>query len=677
MIPCKITLRGDKDYARNYIGAAQSQMRILKNQMSFQNLKQGARRVQLNPRTIIEARVCFDLSEVIIHCLPIIRKPLIPEKELLKDVRFFAEVLRGWDEVGLPIFTYHWFRVIEGSEGNIEIITRESLSETINITLKKVLTLPENSLSAFTKAFMLHNKSKEIDERWVAHQHMLSKDKVIKYDFSRPGAYPIDIYCELHDLCPQNRFYCNTEKGSMIWYTANQHVFCGIIANVKNGEVEARHPSVDHYSFTTVPVIPPAEPYWSLHNDSYLTDVPYDLIPDVNSLTFDSETGNVKLEVVLLNGMRPVLVTLLFGDGTDHCHPIDTCGHWKWVEEGFKKIPLASLTQDLEDDIAATHKEDECTLFPTFENCSQWNGDYLGCVDHNGHCKQVGWRRSQWYEQECKKESDYKVNFFEAIADIKTMKRDWRIFDDQKKGYFKRCEWVGSSTCRLGISTDDCGAVREIKEDGKSKVAKSFSATWMGPNVGYKEKNINRNYCIFSATQHSRGDHGGLDAASFAPGYWSTPIKYCVDQTPAFYGTEMPGDDWPGTIIDTFWGDHLEGWTWKRVSDESTYTEPTVNFFGIDTGDTEGEYPNLVFNASIISKVYYLDDRSTKDTQGLIVAGNGVVGDIHYWGIYHNSSNKEDQHYHVDVDISEKLFDALNCVEEGITTGIITGLGLI
>jgi len=74
MIPCKITLVGDKNYARNFIGAGQSQLRILENQMSFQNLKQGIRRVRFNSRAMVETRVCFGLKEVIIYCLPAIIK---------------------------------------------------------------------------------------------------------------------------------------------------------------------------------------------------------------------------------------------------------------------------------------------------------------------------------------------------------------------------------------------------------------------------------------------------------------------------------------------------------------------------------------------------------------------------------------------------------------------------
>lgn len=83
-VPCKVTPRGDKVYARNFIGAAQSQMRILENQMTLGNLKQGVRRVRLNPRTIVTALICFSLREVIINCTPMAKKGRVEFEKLPK-----------------------------------------------------------------------------------------------------------------------------------------------------------------------------------------------------------------------------------------------------------------------------------------------------------------------------------------------------------------------------------------------------------------------------------------------------------------------------------------------------------------------------------------------------------------------------------------------------------------
>jgi hypothetical protein len=90
-IPCKITPKGDKEYAKEFVGAAQSQLRILESEMTFLNLKQGARKVQLNPRTRVTALVCFNMREVIIDCLPIIKKKKEKE-ELEKLSKFYVYV---------------------------------------------------------------------------------------------------------------------------------------------------------------------------------------------------------------------------------------------------------------------------------------------------------------------------------------------------------------------------------------------------------------------------------------------------------------------------------------------------------------------------------------------------------------------------------------------------------
>ena len=52
--PNKILCGGDTKRAKNFIGPANSQMEILKQEMSFQNLKQGVRRVRLADGVYVE-----------------------------------------------------------------------------------------------------------------------------------------------------------------------------------------------------------------------------------------------------------------------------------------------------------------------------------------------------------------------------------------------------------------------------------------------------------------------------------------------------------------------------------------------------------------------------------------------------------------------------------------------
>lgn len=67
----KILLGGDKTVAKDFMGQANSQMGILKQEMSFQNLKQGVRRVQLYKNVWIECRIIFDYHECEIWVDPV------------------------------------------------------------------------------------------------------------------------------------------------------------------------------------------------------------------------------------------------------------------------------------------------------------------------------------------------------------------------------------------------------------------------------------------------------------------------------------------------------------------------------------------------------------------------------------------------------------------------------
>lgn len=54
---------GNKKAALNFLGPARSQLEILKNQMSFQNLSQGVRKIWLNEDVYVECRKCFNYQE--------------------------------------------------------------------------------------------------------------------------------------------------------------------------------------------------------------------------------------------------------------------------------------------------------------------------------------------------------------------------------------------------------------------------------------------------------------------------------------------------------------------------------------------------------------------------------------------------------------------------------------
>jgi len=261
-IPYKITLDGDKDYARNFIGAAQSQMRILENQMSFRNLKQGVRSRPLDQRTTVEASVCFDLKEVKIYSEPI-KKIREIEEELLGIGRFFAKVRRG----GLYGETkFYWITFTKNSEGNTKISASSAGSS--SEILGRMSAIPYTTLRAthsFTKSFMVENDNKK-EERWVAAPHLLVKEEVSQEgqkfltEVFNPLGYPYvqsDLigddprYYPLPPLfnpfgydfpthpTPPNRFYCNVDGRKMVWYS------CYSVLDNTNPSV----PVLVHYCF--------------------------------------------------------------------------------------------------------------------------------------------------------------------------------------------------------------------------------------------------------------------------------------------------------------------------------------------------------------------------------------------------------------------------------------------
>lgn len=208
-VPCKITLRGDKGCASHFVGAAQSQMRILENQMSFGNLVQAVRRVRLNPRVTVQALACFSLREVIIDCLPL----KIGKKEERKGwkliPRFFAYIVRVDAISGVQTREYMWI-YFNNKDDSVDLSTEENtwtrvdindtyeflIRKTIDSRLERMKNTPRGDIlhpnpHRNTKAFMMDGRTTgeraddldefgdpvERPERWVASGHSLTKDR--------------------------------------------------------------------------------------------------------------------------------------------------------------------------------------------------------------------------------------------------------------------------------------------------------------------------------------------------------------------------------------------------------------------------------------------------------------------------------------------------------------------
>lgn len=68
--PTKVLVFGDLEKAKSLMGPAKSQMQILLNQLSFQNLSQGVRRLWLNQDTHVECIKCYNHQECRIWVRP-------------------------------------------------------------------------------------------------------------------------------------------------------------------------------------------------------------------------------------------------------------------------------------------------------------------------------------------------------------------------------------------------------------------------------------------------------------------------------------------------------------------------------------------------------------------------------------------------------------------------------
>ncbi len=62
-------MAGNQEEGRKWIGSAISQLRILEEQLTWQNLKQGHRTVRIGPGVIVECVRCFHMAEVVVHAI--------------------------------------------------------------------------------------------------------------------------------------------------------------------------------------------------------------------------------------------------------------------------------------------------------------------------------------------------------------------------------------------------------------------------------------------------------------------------------------------------------------------------------------------------------------------------------------------------------------------------------
>jgi len=554
-VPCKITTSGDKEYARKFIGAAQSQLRILENQLKFQDLEQGVRKVRLDPRTTCEASFCFDLSEVKIYSEPIIVK--LEEKPGIDKLepRFFAYVIRKDEITGISTKEYYW--LFFNKRGNnldgfkqTKDKTPIKLSEDYEVyawkvagvvrdlmifdcaekpkekmieLLEKMRNVPHFSSSVFTKAFTTYapdDEEKKDGRRFAAAAHLMTSDYVNVFEpINLPNCignihkfpipyYPRPSYCFPYDLrliglflhCPPNRFYCNTEERMMVWYTAKsynpeiygQDSICGIILNLNTATIQ---------TFIFYPGNGNGHgltPYWTVQE---MHEVPYSMMTEVEELTEKELTITMQWERrpmrirVSLDPDTPEDDTIKYEEITKVEHRI-----WTGTKTGFDKVPFVEFKQEFKDpppdhDIIVTQEE---------YDCSQHSGDVPSC---DGHIRELKGREySVAPPTDLEKQSSYNITFYGKEYTTKANK-DYKHLGENISTRIQRCAHTMGGRCFSQYI--ELSAARNVYQDTEEKVAHGVYASWINPNTAFVLRERDKDYLSGSAEYNGTDSNGG------------------------------------------------------------------------------------------------------------------------------------------------------------------------
>jgi hypothetical protein len=698
----RVILRGDEEAASHMSREGIRQLAILKNLMNFQNLKQDVRRVRFIDGSEIICRSVFGIDDVQIH-VPgewKLTTPIVP--------RFFAKVLTGeyYDEFFgeyIPIYSYFWVyfgspedvlsRRVEKDyiqppltkyNNNIVILeisnnferTKEEVENGFGFhwTLDQVLTPFVKSAETDApclaeKSFMLeddHAKDEDenyIKERWVSTNHYLIRGRRTWINVA--GAWIAPPPCDLEDLpCPPDRFFCDTEKKIMVWYGSHEIFMVALIVRMDNLDIKNEIYDYTHNCVAASGSAIAADPYRTLTGTK--EDIPINMMPDVESVT-DTEISFYLSRILPFD--RPGLVTIDWIDYewgyTISAVGVEETKHWYWTEDGFEQKICALFDQtDLDGSIV---DEDEdysdsacpCNSITTQAECEACNeimqdaGKYKRTVNVcNGYI------------------SLYDIKIFDELFEADTTYRNLGIWEG-KIYNAHHCIWnAGAGRCYSHGTIGYNAARRTIGEQLEQKHTNGLSAFWNSNNVAYFFKEQNRHKCVGSANQIGKictGSFGstncvrwgGPTQAEFCKCCWvcDWPAYLCAEDCPEGLGKcfelDMPGDDW----LDIE-NDYVEvivvgvSYKWHRNSNNDSYAEPLVRKFRIDE--------EIEFDATEIYKTYYLDDRATKDTQGMIIAGKGIDEEENkYWEVHREWINEDN--ITVRDNITEELFEKLDC----------------
>ena len=639
-----------------------------------------------------------------------------PYPKLCGLKRFFAKVQQIgpdgyplWEGFALdiPVCKYYWIFFDDDGTVRVEEV-KDASFQSIKATeiLDRVTDLPKGSNCAFTKSFMLENKSKKCFERYVAEQHLLLEDRKIIFD---AGADYPQTLCT-HDLIPldspPNRFQCNVTTGDMVWYTIQQEdcvMFMGNILhiNLEDGSVEEHH--TYDFASQTNGFNPPASEMdgvndWRivLIEDHAIYDAPFDIMPEVTNIE-----GNIISGYLYYQG-RPV--TFTFNVFTHESHWAGNANsqdaeHVLWTEKGFELVHSWHFDQTI-NPVELDHHiydwSDDGEYGP--------NGDFLHdqvCLDLADICRSYTWYNQNdcegckakcnhcmsihraYHEEWTQQDNGESHVSFSALANSGHVDNWWNAVQSEELSHqavFIHCSHLESDSgdkcwCDFGVHgnyEDFFGGDRWGDRDYKDKQSDSYKMAWVAPNCVYIETSLKRAYYNRNVTfktarlaeaddMYGWGHCGGPDPDDFNK--WtklSGECLQCVSGVPDFRRPFLDLDgwpDWPDGYTQNIWNG--DGYlNFSRIICKDDLQEPYERKFDMGEG--------ITFDATVYEMPYYLDDRTSDPSGGLVIAAKGykdyanAAGSSH-WQIYHNG-----------IDVTDKVLEALNC-----DPAILVSIGMV
>jgi hypothetical protein len=535
--------------------------------------------------------------------------------------RFFVKIKDG------DGFKYYWLILLD--DGQYELSVKESVGGS---TLEKMLDTPYKNIHTQTKAFMMDGESGP--ERWVAAPQLLTKNRIQQFlPLNFPAEddppeklpmYPDPSECSggspgLNHPCPPNRFYCNVAEKTMTWYTANEWLICGIILKYDdygNGSAQSFYftpAAVDDQGFDSYWFYKGAPPnVVSLH-----PEVPAYMITDIDYL----DKG--KLRVILPWNWRPVTIEADLSSGALTFNDPDSCKHmfWDGSVSGFKQELLADFSQELDD---GSGSYINANIYNDPQDCSG-HGSQGGCEDT---LEEEDAYSTQSISTDFNNHSNYNMYIFDEEPTSESYSTEIDVYESRWEKICN-CQWSpGPEECvgpYCNTYIDQYGNIfifnlfsyRGIDDNLAQKTVNSINAQWTGPNIAVIYNEINRTYINGYGEQRTNTYFGGDNIADFQNMCnWNDWMpEGCSNYVAAmtvgkcFQGYTMPGDDWAiegtDTIVDA-------GTKWIKEATKNELIETPVNKYKID---------NVIeIDSNKYDRTYYLDDRSTDESHGIIVA---------------------------------------------------------